>query len=56
MTGTNTLLTQLAMSGEATAAEVKAIQESARNALTTFTNIWKGSAGSTDTFDFTTIG
>lgn len=55
LTAGNTMLTQLAMSGEATAAEVDRIQESIRNSLTTFTNIWKASAGSSDTFDFSNI-
>ncbi len=48
-------MTNLAMSGEATPAEVAAIQESLKNSLTTFTNIWKGSTGNTENFDFSGI-
>lgn len=56
ITTSNGILAQLAMSGEATAAEVAAIQESLKNGLATYTNIWKKSAGSTDIFDFSGIG
>jgi hypothetical protein len=48
-------MTSLAMSPDATTKEVDKIRESLMNQLTTFTNIWKGSAGSEDTFDFSGI-
>lgn len=52
----NSALTMLATSPEATQAEVDAIRKSIMNGLTTFSNIWKASAGSDDIFDFSGIG
>jgi hypothetical protein len=52
----STFLTTLATSPDATEAEVNKVRQSIINGLTTMTNIWKGSSGSTDTFDFSGIG
>ena len=51
----NGYLTQLASSPDVTAEEYENVKNSLMNSMQTWTNIWKVSAGSNDTFDFSGI-